>query len=136
MKSTIFLLAAVSLAGHLRCAALADADAGRPRPPRPPRRKARARRLARLFKESDEANLKRNPVNAIFRGDLRYADRLGDCITDEYYAAERAAGEADLAALHAHRPREARVRPTRSPTTCSNGRPRTRSRVSAATCWR
>ncbi|HEX8126779.1 MAG TPA: DUF885 domain-containing protein [Allosphingosinicella sp.] len=58
-------------------------------------------KLKRLFHESDEANLKRNPVGAIFRGDLRYADRLGDFISDEYFAAERAAGEADLAALRA-----------------------------------
>jgi uncharacterized protein (DUF885 family) len=58
-------------------------------------------RLFRLFRESDEASLKRNPLSALFRGDLRYADRLGDNITDEYYAAERAAAEADLAALHA-----------------------------------
>ena len=57
--------------------------------------------LFRLFKESDEASLKRNPLSALFRGDLRYADRLGDNITDEYYAAERAASEADLASLHA-----------------------------------
>src|SRR5438876_7331673 len=58
-------------------------------------------RLFQLFKDSDEASLKRNPLNAIFRGDLRYADRLGDNITDEYYAGERAAAEHDLAALHA-----------------------------------
>ena len=58
-------------------------------------------RLFDLFKASDEASLQRNPLNALFRGDLRYADRLGDSITDEYYAAERAAAEADLAALHA-----------------------------------
>ena len=58
-------------------------------------------RLFDLFKASDEASLQRNPLNALFRGDMRYADRLGDGITDEYYAAERAAGEADLAALHA-----------------------------------
>ena len=58
-------------------------------------------RLFDLFKASDEASLQRNPINALFRGDLRYADRLGDGITDEYYAAERAAGEADLAALRA-----------------------------------
>ncbi|HEY0164919.1 MAG TPA: DUF885 domain-containing protein, partial [Sphingomicrobium sp.] len=56
-------------------------------------------RLFDLFKASDEASLKRNPLNALFRGDLRYADTLGDGITNEYYAAERAAGEADLAAL-------------------------------------
>ena len=58
-------------------------------------------RLFELFKASDEASLKRNPLNAIFRGDLRYADRLGDGITDEYYAAEKAASESDLTALHA-----------------------------------
>ena len=58
-------------------------------------------RLYRLFHESDEANLRRNPIVGMFRGDYRYADRLGDYITDEYYAAERAAAEADLAALAA-----------------------------------
>ena len=40
-------------------------------------------RLFRLFHDSDEANLRRNPLSAIFRGDLRYADRLGDFYTDE-----------------------------------------------------
>src|SRR4051794_5786950 len=58
-------------------------------------------RLFQLFKDSDEANLKRNPLNAIFRGDMRYAEHLGDNITDTYYAGERAAAEHDLAALHA-----------------------------------
>ena len=58
-------------------------------------------KLFNLFKASDEANLKRNPLNALFRGDMRYADRLGDYITDEYFAGERAAAEHDLAALRA-----------------------------------
>ena len=58
-------------------------------------------RLFRLFKDSDEAQLKRNPIFGIFRGDLRYADQFGDYITDEYLAKEKAASEADLAALHA-----------------------------------
>ncbi|HET9353729.1 MAG TPA: DUF885 domain-containing protein, partial [Sphingomicrobium sp.] len=58
-------------------------------------------RLFRLFKESDEAQLKRNPIFGIFRGDLRYADQFGDYITEEYYAKEKAASEADLAALRA-----------------------------------
>jgi hypothetical protein len=35
-------------------------------------------RLFRLFKDSDEASLKRNPLQALVRGDMRYADRLGD----------------------------------------------------------
>ncbi len=58
-------------------------------------------RLFELFKASDEANLKRNPLAALARGDLRYADRYGDSISDEYYAAERAAAEANLTALRA-----------------------------------
>ena len=33
-------------------------------------------RLFQVFKESDEASLKRNPVQALLRGDERYADRL------------------------------------------------------------
>ena len=48
-------------------------------------------KLFALFKASDEAQLKRNPLQGIFRGDLRYADRFGDYITDAYYAGERAA---------------------------------------------
>ena len=55
--------------------------------------------LLKLFHDSDEASLQRNPLNAIYRGDMRYADRLGDYVTDAYFAAERAAGQADLAAL-------------------------------------
>lgn len=58
-------------------------------------------RLTKLFHESDEASLQRNPVNALFRGDLRYADRLGDYISDAYFNAERAAGESDLKMLAA-----------------------------------
>jgi uncharacterized protein (DUF885 family) len=55
--------------------------------------------LASLFRESDEASLRRNPVNATARGDLRYADRLGDFFSDSYYQAEREAARGDLAAL-------------------------------------
>jgi uncharacterized protein (DUF885 family) len=58
-------------------------------------------RLFKLFKDSDEAQLKRNPIFGIFRGDLRYADQFGDYITEEYLAKEKAASEGDLAALHA-----------------------------------
>ena len=58
-------------------------------------------RLFRLFKESDEASLRRNPLNAMFRGDMRYADRFGDFVSDAYYAGEKAAAEKDLAELHA-----------------------------------
>jgi len=33
-------------------------------------------RLFQLFKDSDEASLKRNPVQALLRGDQRYAQLL------------------------------------------------------------
>ncbi len=58
-------------------------------------------RLFQLFKDSDEAQLKRNPIQAMFRGDLRYADQFGDYITDQYFAGEKAAAERDLSALNA-----------------------------------
>ncbi|HEY4070041.1 MAG TPA: DUF885 domain-containing protein [Sphingomicrobium sp.] len=57
-------------------------------------------RLFQLFKDSDEANLKRNPIGALFRGDLRYADRLGDFYSDAHFQGEKAAAEHDLAQLH------------------------------------
>ena len=56
-------------------------------------------KLKKLFADSDEDNLRRNPIGAIFRGDMRYADQIGDFITDEYNAGEKAANEAELAAL-------------------------------------
>jgi len=58
-------------------------------------------RLQKLFTDSDEASLKRNPLSALFRGDLRYADRLGDFGTEASFNAERAAGQSDLKALRA-----------------------------------
>ncbi len=62
--------------------------------------------LFALFEASDQANLKRNPLNALFRGDLRYADQLGNYLTPEYNAAEIAAAKDELASLRAI-PREA-----------------------------
>jgi uncharacterized protein (DUF885 family) len=91
-------LAAASLAGLSACAAspagteTASATAAAPQA-------GESEKLKRLFHESDEADLRRNPIGAVFRGDLRYADRLGDFITDEYFETERAAAQADLAAL-------------------------------------
>src|SRR4051794_26101396 len=55
--------------------------------------------LFQLFKDSDEASLKRNPLQALFRGDMRYADRLGDLFSDAHYQGEKAAAQRDLAAL-------------------------------------
>ena len=58
-------------------------------------------RLHQLFRDSDEANLRRNPIGALFRGDYRYADQLGDSLSDAYFLAERTAAEQELAALGA-----------------------------------
>ena len=57
-------------------------------------------RLFQVFKDSDEASLKRNPIQALVRGDQRYADRLGDLFSDAHFQGEKAAAERDLAALH------------------------------------
>jgi uncharacterized protein (DUF885 family) len=86
--SLLALLATAPAAARQAAPAAAQAEAQR-----------EGAKLAQLFHDSDEAGLRRNPVNAIFRGDMRYADRLGDFITDAYFAAEKAAGDADLAAL-------------------------------------
>ena len=79
--------------------AVADAQAA-PSPPTAAQQAAHDR-LFQLFKESDEAFLKRNPLQALFRGDYRYADRLGDLFSEAHYQGEKAAAEHDLAALQA-----------------------------------
>jgi len=56
-------------------------------------------RLFQLFRESDEGYLKRNPLQALYRGDYRYADQLGDLFGDAHYQAEKAAAEHELAEL-------------------------------------
>ena len=58
-----------------------------------------SQRLAALFAADDEASLKRNPLNAMFRGDMRYADRFGDFISDAYFDNERNAAQANLDGL-------------------------------------
>ena len=40
-------------------------------------------------------------MQALLRGDQRYADRLGDLFSHQHYLGEKAAAEHDLAALHA-----------------------------------
>ncbi|MFM9899182.1 DUF885 domain-containing protein [Sphingorhabdus sp.] len=59
-----------------------------------------SQRLAALFAADDEASLKRNPLNALFRGDMRYADHFGDMITDAYFDNERSAAQANLEGLN------------------------------------
>ena len=57
------------------------------------------RALTALFHDSDEDGLRRNPLNALYRGDLRYADQFGDYVTPDYFAKERAAAQSDLRRL-------------------------------------
>ena len=89
------------------------------------RSRVRTTACFKLFKESDEANLRRNPLQALFRGDYRYADRLGDLFSDAHYQAEKAAAEHDLASAARDSAGPTSARTTRSPMTCSNTRPRT-----------
>lgn len=55
--------------------------------------------LFALFAESDERSLKLNPISALFRGDMRYADKIGDYMTDEYTEASREDAELNLTQL-------------------------------------
>jgi uncharacterized protein (DUF885 family) len=99
MTSTKALLAA-SAAALLLCACTTTASEGPGNPAAPvAARLSEGEKLAQLFRDSDEGSLRRNPVSAIFRGDMRYADRLGDNISDAYFAAEKDAAQQDLAAL-------------------------------------
>lgn len=55
--------------------------------------------LFALFAEFDERSLKLNPISALFRGDMRYADKIGDYMTDEYTEASREDAELNLTQL-------------------------------------
>jgi uncharacterized protein (DUF885 family) len=56
-------------------------------------------RLKRLFYDSDERDLALDPISAILRGDMRYADRFGDYVSDAATARDRGNLERDLRAL-------------------------------------
>ena len=56
-------------------------------------------RLFALFADADERSLALNPLSALFRGDLRYADQLGNFLEDEYTIASRADARQNLDSL-------------------------------------
>jgi uncharacterized protein (DUF885 family) len=87
----MYRLALVVLLGVAWCGALSAQGSGT----------SSHARLFALFAASDEAELKRNPLEALARGDMRYADRIGDPFSDAHYAAERAAAASNLVALKA-----------------------------------
>jgi uncharacterized protein (DUF885 family) len=89
MRIVALCLATASLALPYAVHAQATAPAGQ----------TEGQKLREIFTDSDEGSLKRNPINALFRGDPRYAEQFGDYISDAYNAAEKAASQADLAAL-------------------------------------
>lgn len=78
----------------------ASVETAAPVPPPAPVASAHDRLIA-LFAAADEATLKLNPIAAISRGDLRYADRLSDALTPEFNAALKANAESNLAQLEA-----------------------------------
>ena len=89
------------LASTLLAACAAPLMAQVPPPPAPlPGDGPEDGKLKRIFHDSDEAGLKRNPIGALFRGDLRYADRLGDFFSYRQIDAERAAAQDDLRRLN------------------------------------
>jgi len=98
-QRTAPLIAALLLAGAAWTPTMAQTPA--PAPAAAPAAQTEDEKLFALFTASDEANLRRNPLFALFRGDTRYADHLGDYITDAYFDAERAAANSDMTALHA-----------------------------------
>src|SRR3954447_9039897 len=93
---SLILCASVLAVGGISATSVAQAQQ-----PVTPAQASAHNRLFELFKQSDEASLKRNPLQALFRGDLRYADRLGDLYSDAHYQGEIAAARHDLAELHA-----------------------------------
>ncbi len=92
MRRSTFL-AAASLSAMLAPAALGAQPATTAAADTP------AARLRALFVASDEANLKRNPLQGLFRGDLRYAGQFGDYLSDAWLAGEKQAAADDLKAL-------------------------------------
>ncbi|WP_295442476.1 DUF885 family protein [Sphingorhabdus sp. EL138] len=83
----------------LSCAALLSPVAAQAQTTATETAATESQRLTALFAADDAASLERNPLNAMFRGDVRYADRFGDFISDAYFANERKAAEANVEAL-------------------------------------
>ncbi|MCU6454456.1 DUF885 domain-containing protein [Sphingomonas sp. A2-49] len=91
------------LLGSLLLATIATPALGQALPPPValPGDSAEDMRLKRLFYDSDERDLALDPISAIMRGDMRYADRFGDYVSDAATARDKRNLEADLAALKA-----------------------------------
>ncbi len=97
IRIALLATAAVSLAA---CATTTP-EAGSPAAQTAAATQSEHDRLFALFADADERQLKLNPISALFRGDMRYADRLGDFLTDEYNDASRADAQTNLERLRA-----------------------------------
>ena len=93
LRPLLLLAASIAVAGPASAQAPAIAAAAAT-PMKTP-----AERLRALFDASDKANLDRNPIQRVFRGDLSHAGDFGDGISDAWLAAEKQAVTSDLAAL-------------------------------------
>src|SRR3546814_15986804 len=77
MSKSSILCAAAGLALLPACAQQSQPPAVSSAPAIAPAASA-AGQLRALLAQSDEADLKRNPLNALYRGDMRYAGQFGD----------------------------------------------------------
>jgi uncharacterized protein (DUF885 family) len=108
MKTKTLLVSASACALLLGACATADMATTAPSPAAaagPPAvtvsTQTASERLRALFARSDEDLLRRVPIAALYRGDLRYADRYGDYLSDAFYNGERTAQQSELEALRA-----------------------------------
>ncbi len=102
MKPKTILLAAAGCAALLAACATPEAAPAPAAPAEaasPAAAESPSERLRALFAASDEDFLRRIPIAALFRGDMRYADRFGDYLSDDFFDRERAAHRAELEAL-------------------------------------
>jgi len=90
---------ALLLAGCASTGSRTTSPISTPPAPSTHRQSAASAQLRQLFQQSDEAQLKRNPINALYRGDMRYAAHFGAPLSDAHIAAEKAAAESDLRRL-------------------------------------
>ncbi len=99
MKSLSLALLAGCAIAAMPMSATANATAAETPPKWVGAPSAEGEKLTALFKTDEEDNLKRNPIEALFRGDMRYADRMGNFVSDAYYTGERNAAQTNLTKL-------------------------------------
>ena len=82
-------LAACATTSDRMASVPAPTERAEPEPAGAPAAQSEHDKLFALFAADDETDLKLSPIGAIYRGDLRYADHLGNSYTPEDTAARR-----------------------------------------------